>query len=95
MLHPNAEHRCIVLKKNKLMKIHGADKVRPFDELFAETFSKGFLDESQFDLVDKVGNVFNRLIIWDGRMIHAASAYFGNNKEDSRLFQLFFFDLEP
>jgi len=57
-------------------------------------FKNGFLDETEFELVDVVGNVYNRLILFDSHMIHAASKYFGTTKENSRLFQLFFFDLE-
>jgi hypothetical protein len=57
-------------------------------------FAKGFLDSSEFDFVDKVGNVYNRLVLFDSRCIHAASEYFGDSLENSRLFQLFFFDLQ-
>lgn len=64
------------------------------DPLFDATFLGGFYDKTKFDLVDSVGNVYNRLVIWDARKIHAASEYFGTCKEDSRLFHLFFFDIE-
>ena len=57
-------------------------------------FKNGFLDETEFELVDVIGNVYNRLILFDSHMIHAASKYFGTTKENSRFFQLFFFDLE-
>lgn len=40
-----------------------------------------------WELVDKVGGVYNRLVIWDAKMIHSASLY----TEDPRLVQLFFF----
>ena len=58
------------------------------------TFKTGFLDSTQFDLVDIVGNVYNRLVLFDAQQIHAASNYFGDKIENGRLFQLFFFDLE-
>jgi Family of unknown function (DUF6445) len=57
-------------------------------------FKNGFLDSTQFELVDQVGNIYNRLVIFNSRMIHAASCYFGTNDENGRLFQMFFFDLE-
>ena len=38
------------------------------------------------------GNVFNRLVIFDARLIHSAGDYFGHNIETGRLFQMFFFD---
>jgi len=55
-------------------------------------FSGGFYDSTKFELVDTIGNVFNRLVIFDARLFHAASGYFGQNIQDSRLFQIFFFD---
>ena len=55
-------------------------------------FSGGFYDRTKFDLVDVVGNVFNRLVIFNGKCIHSASEYFGQTIEDSRLFHMFFFD---
>lgn len=64
-----------------------------FDAVYGDTYPTGHLDPSAFDCVDTVGNVYNRLILFDSRMIHAASSYFGNSKENGRLFQLFFFDL--
>jgi hypothetical protein len=67
-------------------------KVSPAEH--GNVFKNGFLDETEFELVDVVGNVYNRLILFDAHMIHAASKYFGTTKENSRLFQLFFFDLE-
>jgi hypothetical protein len=57
-------------------------------------FKNGFLDSTQFELVDQIGNVYNRLIIFNSKIIHAASCYFGNNYNNGRLFQMFFFDLE-
>ena len=61
---------------------------------YGSVFENGFYDKTQFDVVDVVGNVYNRLVIWDARTIHSASQYFGNKLENSRLFHLFFFDIE-
>ena len=55
-------------------------------------FAGGFYDATKFELIDTVGNIYNRCIIFDARAIHAATEYFGQTKEDSRLFQIFFFD---
>lgn len=63
------------------------------DTRILKTFAdQNFYDKTKFELVDKVGNVFNRLIIFDGSLIHAASSYFGYNLETSRLFHMFFFN---
>ena len=48
-----------------------------------------------WELVDKIGSVYNRLVIWDAKLIHSASSYndFSDSVEDSRLIHLFFFDV--
>jgi hypothetical protein len=51
-----------------------------------------FLDASPYEKVDTVGNVFNRLVIFDGNLIHSGHDYFGWDIASSRLFQIFFFD---
>jgi glycosyltransferase involved in cell wall biosynthesis len=58
-------------------------------DIFGET---GFYDKTKFELVDTVGNIFNRLVLFDAKCIHSANEYFGTTKENSRLFHLFFFD---
>ena len=73
-------------KDIKKIKVLGKDK-----EL---AFKNGYLDSTKFELVDVVGNIYNRLVLFDSQMIHAASTYFGTSIENGRLFQLFFFDLE-
>ncbi len=55
---------------------------------------KNLTDPSAWKEVDRVGNVYNRLVLWDARLIHSAGTYFGKDKSDARLFQLFFFDGE-
>ncbi len=49
-------------------------------------------DYTKWELVDRIGNLYNRLIIYRGDLYHTSLDYFGQNKEDSRLFQTFFFD---
>lgn len=52
------------------------------------------LDGTPFEPVDVLGNVYNRLVIFDASAIHSASKYFGTIKENARLWQMFFFDTE-
>jgi len=52
------------------------------------------LDGTHFEPVDVLGNVYNRLVIFDASAIHSASQYFGTVKENSRLWQMFFFDAD-
>jgi len=48
-------------------------------------------DYTRWELVDKIGNIFNRLILFNGDRYHASLDYFGDNKYNGRLFQVFFF----
>ena len=43
-----------------------------------------------FDEIVRVNNVYNTLIIYEGRHFHAANQFFGKTVEDSRLAQVFF-----
>lgn len=45
---------------------------------------------SMFDEVVRVNNVYNTLIIYEGRHFHAANQFFGKTLKDSRLAQVFF-----
>ena len=49
------------------------------------------MDYDKWELVSKIGNVFNRLILYDSKQYHISSEYFGDNINNCRLIQLFFF----
>lgn len=51
-------------------------------------------DYTKWDQFDRIGNKYNRLIIYRGDLFHASLDYFGNSKETGRLFQTFFFNTE-
>ena len=51
-------------------------------------------DITKWDLVDRIGNVFNRLILFNSKRYHSSMDYFGNSPQDGRLFQVFFFSCE-
>ena len=67
-----------------------------------EQKSKGIEDEisnasqdiTKWELVDKVGNIFNRLVIFNSTTFHMSMDYFGNDLHSGRLFQVFFFSTE-
>lgn len=75
------------LLANKFSKARSAE-----DEGYITAFDGGFFDSTKFEIVDNIGNVFNRLIIFNSKCIHAASKYFGQDKNSGRLTHLFFFD---
>jgi hypothetical protein len=51
-------------------------------------------DMTKWKMVDKVGNIFNRLILFNSNRFHMSMDYFGDCKENGRLFQVFFFSTE-
>jgi len=52
------------------------------------------IDPSPYEKIETVANVYNRLILFDGGLIHSGENYFGWDIESSRFFQIFFFDEE-
>ena len=59
-----------------------------------EMINESSQDYTKWTLVDRIGNVFNRLVLFEARHFHASMDYFGTNKENGRLFQTFFFSTE-
>jgi hypothetical protein len=69
----------------------------------SKTSKQPIVDKQQLDsmnkstdleAVDIIGNVYNRLILFNTKMIHAISHHFGNDVQDGRLIQRFAFDLD-
>ena len=51
-------------------------------------------DVTRWEKVAEVGNVFNRLVLFDADQWHTSLDYFGSDKYTGRLFQTFFFSIE-
>lgn len=51
-------------------------------------------DVTKWEMVDRIGNVYNRMVLYRGDLFHVSLDYFGSDKEDGRLFQVFFFNTE-
>jgi hypothetical protein len=47
-------------------------------------------DMTKWELVDRIANKYNRLAMYRSDMFHTSLDYFGKDKNDGRLFQLFF-----
>ena len=45
-----------------------------------------------WELMDSIGNKFNRCIIFKGKRSHQSGEYFGTDKKTGRLFQTYFFE---
>jgi hypothetical protein len=62
-------------------------------ELLKEIY-KDSQDMTKWELVDRLANVYNRLVMYRGDHFHMSLDYFGQDLYDGRLFQTFFFDTE-
>lgn len=51
-------------------------------------------DMTKWEMVDKFGNIFNRLVMYRADNFHISLDYFGTDIENGRLFQVFFFNTE-
>lgn len=56
--------------------------------------TKDQVDYTKWEMVDRIGNVYNKLIMYRGDLFHCSLDYFGRNIEDGRLFQTFFLNTE-
>lgn len=93
-LTPNAPYQC-----GTTLYAHKQTKARNYyeegwDASWVDIPGDPHLDGTPFEPVDVLGNVYNRLVIFDASCIHSASQYFGTVKENARLWQMFFFDTE-
>ncbi len=64
------------------------------DQVITDKLNNDAQDITKWEIVDRIGNVFNRLILYRSDNFHVSLDYFGQNKEDGRLFQVFFFNTE-
>ena len=59
-----------------------------------DKMSNYYQDMTKWKLVDRIGNVYNRLILFNSKKFHMSMDYFGKDIQDGRLFQVFFFSTE-
>jgi hypothetical protein len=63
------------------------------DEILSKIY-RDSQDMTKWEMVDKLANIYNRLVLYRGDYFHMSLDYFGQDKYDGRLFQTFFFDTE-
>lgn len=63
------------------------------ESLLGEIYSDS-QDYTKWEETCRVGNVYNRLVLYRGDFFHASCDYFGTTKENGRLFQTLFFNTE-
>lgn len=93
-LNPDAPYQC-----GTTLYAHKQTRARTYynegwDASWKDVPGDCHLDGTHFEPVDVMGNVYNRLVIFDASAIHSASEYFGTVKENARLWQMFFFDAD-
>jgi len=74
-------------------------RIKHGGEMYENPLKRDYIDSHSQDLtkweqVDTVGNVFNRLVLFNSKRYHMSMDYFGTDKTDGRLFQVFFFSTE-
>jgi hypothetical protein len=52
-------------------------------------------DKTKWSQIDKIGNVFNRILIFNASMYHCPNNYFGIDHDEARLTQVIWFNLIP
>lgn len=73
----------------------GHRRPSPDPAVNAEMYSEFNLTHpGNWELVDRVGSVYNRLVLWDAQLIHSATSYERFTAESPRLVQLFFFNVD-
>ena len=77
---------------NKKTKIYHNEQSNNVLDFFPN--QNTFTDGTLFEDVDVIGNVYNRLAIFDAQSIHCAGDYFGWDIASGRLWQMFFFDAD-
>jgi len=72
----------------------GLRRRSPDAVLMEQTFGgSAEFDRSRWEEIDRIANIYNRLVLFDAHLAHGASAYFGDTLANARLFQNFFFNL--
>lgn len=54
---------------------------------------KDAYNEGSWEIVVRIGNKYNREVVFNGRLSHMSDIYFGEDKDTGRLFQTFFFNV--
>jgi len=62
----------------------------PLDKLFA-ILERDSRTPSRWREIDRVGNVFNRAVMFPGGCLHSATRHFGSSFEDGRIYHAFSF----
>lgn len=68
------------------------NSARTVEEMNGEEYDAQ--DMTKWIMYDRIANKYNRLVMYRGNLFHSSLDYFGSTPQDSRLFQVFFFDTQ-
>jgi len=71
---------------------HKVSGVSYSDHALEEVLNRDSTNEDAWHIVDTVGNIYNRCVLFRGKRSHKSDRYFGDSLENARLFQTFFFN---
>jgi len=63
------------------------------EQMFRTFGGDAEFSRDRWEEIDRIANLYNRLVLFDAHLAHGASAYFGDRVDNARLFQNFFFNL--
>ena len=78
--------------KHKQTGIENLDEYNNLDTQLQKQVDCDSSNMDKWELIDYVGNKYNRLVLFQGFRSHRSMEYFGDNINNGRLFQTWFFD---
>ena len=78
--------------RHKKTGIEDISEYNKSDEIIKKELDNDSNNINKWDMIDYVGNKYNRLVLFRGTRNHRSMDYFGKDKNDGRLFQLWFFN---
>lgn len=82
------------LYQSKISEKRKYDPNGPDTTEYEKVFNDNFYSRYKFTETDRIGNVFNRLVLFNSFNIHSATQHFGATLTDARFFHIFFFNVE-
>jgi len=81
-----------IFYSHKKTNWNGVNKDRTPDRAYEDMYPERRQDQNKdnFNVESIVGNVFNRIVLYDSKLLHAPGICFGKSKEDCRLTQTSF-----
>mgnify|MGYP001395226214 FL=1 len=80
--------------KHKKTGIETLEEYNHSNEEIKKLIDNDSNDMEKWELIDYIGNQYNRLVLFQGKRNHRSMEYFGDNLHNSRLFQIWFFNTE-